>query len=461
MLLISLFVYTFVLLSFVLRTWKFENEYGIVLTPVSIFLALEVMMWFAPVFLYATGQIGSPYPCFVILFGTNAFLMGYWLAVGVTRRSNLFPVNYSLKSVIPYAEDNRHIFVISLLLLLSLLLGFLYYRGIPPIVNAIVGLLSGKDFASSRRFVSSSREYLTKSHYFEGKYLGQGLIQRLLFVTSFYSLSISMILLLLKKNLKWMVIALIVFLSSFIWVAGTGRRGHFLWGLIVVGIILSYCYRINIRTVLSFFAILFILFLGSTTLLPRYSIRTSRVETLKEIFASAVERIFLGNSVNDVHIIELVRNNTLELRHGQQLLSRTMNALPAVTYARPLAYELFKALNPRKRKTTYLSPTYTGVVYIDFGLPGVIIIYFWIGFVIHVMHLKLLAFPSRLTDVVFLAFVVYYLGEISVSGLVGFISRMVPLLVVHFSVCSCLRLIDVVDRNVPVIAPEKEDNACE
>src|SRR5690606_18129962 len=111
-------------------------------------------------------------------------------------------------------------------------------------------------------------------------------------------------------------------------VAGDGTRGPFISVLLFAVVIYSLRKPLTMRGVLIVFSFVVLLGVG----LSVYSAKMYFVSSDSNFFGYAtsriIERIFMGNGVNDVHIVDLVNRGEMPLRWGQNHWREVLSAIP-------------------------------------------------------------------------------------------------------------------------------------
>ena len=151
-------------------------------------------------------------------------------------------------------------------------------------------------------------------------------------------------------------------------------------------------------------------------------------------------------------MIEFVRSGILDYGYGEVHRLRVVACLPGVQSGEvPFSYEL-GILRDAKGKTTYASTTYLGAIYADFGLVGVMVVYMMLGCVFGLIQQILYSGQKTPLQLALAGFTAFYLGKMSLSGFVGFISSYVVVLAVccMFIIGASLASIFVVHRPAPL-----------
>lgn len=320
---------------------------------------------------------------------------------------------------------------ITLALLITLAIGFAiaYYQGLPPYLDVIEPVLEG-DVKGAMAYLSQERQTLTKSHYFGGSYRGQGMLAVVTQESWKYLMVFTALLASCTSRRSYKVMTLTVFVLSYAFVAGTSERGPFAWAVIAVLIAFSYTRRISmggwIQWAAAIGGILFLL----TLMAPKYSLEGNIALNITD---AIVSRILFGNGMSTFHIYDLVQNGTLTFQYGLEHLRVFLNALPGATNSVPLAHELLFLTNPHARPwmTTYLSHTYLGLIYLDFGVFGASIAFFVLGWALQKLHFFVLGSQRFVLNMTFLAITVQHAGHTANKGIINFFPPMLILLAFH------------------------------
>jgi hypothetical protein len=147
-------------------------------------------------------------------------------------------------------------------------------------------------------------------------------------------------------------------------------------------------------------------------------------------------RIFLGDGKNDVYIIEFVHRGFLEFRYGLSHLEKIVSSLPGVQYGVPLSLKLSRLLDYSPH--TFASGTYLGLVYIDFGLIGVAILYFFMGGIVGHLQAILFGRKKEILNLILVAMIIVSLGQMYSGGPRRFMVALLVILSFHtiFRICG-------------------------
>lgn len=359
--------------------WRVDSRCSLLLTPFLMVMANELLR-VLPGFIYAAAVgISRDHTAMLVFFaGFVSLSGGLYCSLGYLRYRTSIPKKFLEIPLYIKSEGDIFwaIFCGSLLLMLA---GFYMYEGIPTVTDALLALLAGGEGEEIALQVTASRLGTTKGHYFGGAYRGQGVISVLMRVGWPLLVSVAFIIYFRTRKIKWLSILIILFFLSFLFIAGDGRRGPFISTFIVYIILLSFIKKLNLR----FVAIGAIVIFTTAILMGLYSAKMFFLLGSDNFLITAVEnmlnRIFLGNAINDAYAIEFVRNGTINLRLGMIHLRDLQAAMPGISGGLPFSNELALLINPAGSATTYASGTYITKSYVDFGMIGVGVSFFFIG----------------------------------------------------------------------------------
>lgn len=362
-----------------MAVWRIESDYSLVLTPFLVLMVLEFVLIF-PGFIYAAvvGISRDSYAILVFFVGFVSLLCGFICSSGYLGYRTSTPQIFQKKPIMIKSEDEIFVAIVcgSLLLVLA---GFYVYQGLPMVTNALIGLLVGGDESEIAQQVTAGRLEMTKGYYLGGVYRGQGVISKLMRVGWPFLVSMAFIVYWRTKKIRWLCLVFILFFLSFVFIAGNGTRGPFVSTLIIYIILFSFIQKIRLRFVfISLFLIIAI-----SILLGLYSAKMQFLIGQENFVAEALkgilERILVGNSINDVYAIEFMRAGIIKLRMGMVHFRDLLAVFPGVGGGLPFSNELAMLINPWGNATTFASGTYITKPYVDFGIAGVGVSFLFIG----------------------------------------------------------------------------------
>lgn len=290
-------------------------------------------------------------------------------------------------------EYDRSMVLLSFILLV---LSLYFYRGIPDSFQAILMQLS-TDSADYRALeVSNLRFEQTKGAYFGVEARGQGFFSLIMRLGWPIVIAYFLIRYRHSPTPKLLALSLCVFSLGFIFILSLGSRGPTLIFLMMLLASYSVFKAIRIKTLFySASSIVFLaIMIGSFSTKMNYIWLEPGIESLQRAATEIAERIFIGNVINDIRVIDLVNQGSWELSLGNANLRNIISALPGIQYGLPLAHELFLEFNPGSTATTFYSGTYLSIVFADFAIWGVLAIYPVIGFIIGMLQRRYFAITT-------------------------------------------------------------------
>jgi len=436
------------LIGFSLLLFSRQKSYGgyLVLTPFFVFVGLELLiLWPAAIYSYAVGISPYGYPMVVTGLGFISFLLGFLLVSRLLlprRQEHLhyyqnLPVDTSL-------PEHHYLWGILFAAIILVLMGIFMYRGIPPVFKHLMGWVPEEPVG----YVSQSRLQLTKGHLFGQGYRGQGLIRSFMSVGWPFLIGLSLALYRSKKRGQYIVIAALNSLFAVIFIAGDGTRAPILFAIVSIFMVFSLLWRARIRHIVLLGLIGTILFVGlslsngkiaihegdSPFSMVAHALFFDRNSLVKRVFSSA------SNGINTVHVIELIEDGSLDYRLGAVHLQKAILALPGAWGGLPFSHELSRLLN-KKSSSSFSTTTYLATLYIDLGLPGVMMGYLLIGVFIAMAEYVLYRSPKEPLRVTIAGLVGFFLGLMSLNGVVSFLSSLVVIFLVasFFAIGTSLR----------------------
>ncbi|MEX1028191.1 MAG: hypothetical protein WD049_09335 [Candidatus Paceibacterota bacterium] len=422
-----------------------ENHYRIIFTPVLLFCLHEMaFLWPAAVYGVATGVSADLFSTLVIIPMMFAFLGGYILTRETIGWHIASPHEFWTRPMaIPH--ERARLLAIAATGGLLVAAGVFMYQGQPPAMVGLTQFLKSGYGGGAANLVSENRLDLTKGHHFGGEYRGQGAIRVLQRVGWPYLAATSTIMFVRRRTGTWAAVSLCTYLLGFVFIAGEGTRGPFLWAAISVLVAVSLQLRIKLATCISFVVAL-VACLVLLSLVQKLSGAASRGELLTAGGQQLIERIFIGNGINSVYVVEFVRTGVMEQRWGGIHWNDITAAVPFVSSETPFTFELFLMQNPDAKigRTTFSSTTYFGRLYGDFGCFGTLVSYFVMGCFVAWASRVLFSMPKMACSISLIGITVMSVGQLSLNGFVYLFMSMVGLLFVAKFHQVCLALF--VDR---------------
>jgi hypothetical protein len=437
----------FFLLLWIKLAWKLDSNCKFVFTPFLVYIFVDIVFsWNYWLLFQDLDVIVSYHSVIMSMMAIFFFVTGY--ISGITyhqaKPGGAFPsrrLRIYLEQPISL-HNNRSDYlavILFLLLIFGTSLGIVYFRGLPPTIKAIAGLHGAASLTEAQSIVSSGRKEITKSHVFGGGYRGQGVLKNFIFVIWTYGLTLSLLMTTAERKIFWALCTVLFLIGCFFFVGGTGERSRLVWSLVVGLIGLSYVIKFDLKRMVFIGVGLFLVILVVSVLLPRFAVSKSKGELLLNLAGSVAHRISMGDKINNVRVMNLINEGSLHHLYGQEHINVALNTLPGV-HKPPLSYRLASFINPGR--TTYFSGTYLGTVYIDFGLIGIVIIYFGLGVFLQIGSYNILKLRKRVDSVVFIAFLAYALGNMTArAGIITFVSNVIPVVVTHLAVLFATKVI--------------------
>lgn len=433
----------------VVLCWKADSRYRIVFTPFVVYMLTDIVFsWNIWLLATETDVAVSGYAILVSLAATCSFCMGFLFCSKLVRDLCRFPrschqLDHYLGTPLR-AGRNGFVYevVVVAVAIIGIALGTIYYNGFPPTVRAMAKMVIAQEISEEvQQIVTKGRRELTKGHFFGGEYRGQGVAKSFMVTAWEYALAIAMIMVVVNRHIRWRMMAIVLFVGTFYYVAGTGERSKFVWALLTGLIALSFVVKVKVRSLLLVAVIAVNFLLLMTVLLHRYEAPQADKGLLVRVADSIVRRVVTGNKINNVRILNWLDDGTLRHTYGNSHLTDLLNVIPGVQVL-PLAHRIGEMVDPGK--TTYYSGTYLGTVYIDFGPAGVLLIYFVLGIVVKMVFYFILKLPKKIENISFQSLVILHLGKMSmVSGLISFLVGIIPVLVIHCMVKGIIHLLSI------------------
>lgn len=398
-----------------LHIWRIESRSALILTPFLVLMINEFVR-IMPAFVYASVVgISDTYPLLVFFTGYLMLIVGFLFSISNSQYRSGVPRQFVKRNIDPIGEK-RAFFVICIFSAFLILAGMFLYQGLPPLIDGLTALVKGDDLDNVARYIGSSRKDITKSHVFGGSYRFQGFIRALQSYWWPFIIALAISIYLKKKKRDWLLISLVLIFFSFAFIAGDGTRSPFIKTFIIYIILYSYVKNVSLKTMATGFV--FIVFFA--IFMSLYSPKMGFILGHQNFFIDAIirifSRIFIGNSINDVFAIEFIRENIIEYRMGDLHLRDLIAAIPGAHGGVPFAHELYLLMNPAGQGTTYATGTYLTKAYVDFGIIGVGIIYFFIGLGVGIAQRAIFRLKKNQLNLVLISMLSLYLGFIVLSG---------------------------------------------
>jgi hypothetical protein len=175
-------------LLFYLSLWRKTARGGLIVTPFMLFAAHEIFFnWYASLYLYQVGVSPDGYAALVVAVAFLAFLCGY----SFFQRQQQLVVDYRDLPVHRRFPENYYLTGAAFVGFILIGLAIYLYNGIPPVTQVLVQFVFSDelDAQAIASFTSDSRYELTKSHWFDGDYRGQGAINSIMQIGCVVSIS--------------------------------------------------------------------------------------------------------------------------------------------------------------------------------------------------------------------------------------------------------------------------------
>lgn len=349
---------------------------GIILTPMLVSLIVFSVQVAPPMMLaHNYGFYESVYPAGVF-FAAMSFLWFGYLLVG-RKRLRISPemsgVYYRFLN--KQGEARGFISRVSLIGLL-VVLGLIFYRGLPDTYHSLMSILRG-NFGDLLRDVQQSRLDLTKGAYFGGEWRGQGIMTTIQEVGWSLLIAHASTVLALRGGLRSYVWLIFIVLGAWLFVAGTGTRAPFALTLVAGLVAYSLVRPVSVRGALIFFFILILALIAQTMYTHRFEDILTGDASWYEAFERIFDRLMYGNGANDVLAMEAKAMGLFTEPVGHWHLRNFVAAIPGVQGGPPMAFRLTELFGGGA--TTFRSGTYLSTIYVDFGLIGIPIVFAMIG----------------------------------------------------------------------------------
>jgi len=412
----------------------------ILLTPVVVFGAFEIIsVWAAPFVAYVEGTALDGYPAAVVALSFLAFLFGvaatrYGLRVRVGE-----PRRFLDQPILDRPGWGRS-YGAGAVLLVGLLIGvgLLLYQGLPPQLRLFAeAIRQGQPLSLVMTDMSAYRFELSKAHLFGGAYRGQGIMRVFLSSGWLYVLCLALVRMVAARNSperrRWAKRMAYLSVFSLFFVSGDGTRAPFIF--LMAQLLTAYSLLMPLKksavagVALAGFALVVGLSLTSHKSMSWMRAQSPIQEGVQVVF----ERISVGNGMSNVNIIELIREGTFDYMDGEVHLRGLLAALPGTHFSdQPFSNILAETMSNRWT-TTYLTSTYLGTLYHDFGLIGCLMGYALIGMVLQGAQHYFFRRPKRATSLPLVLLLFAYLGMISLYGWISVLPK--------FAILACCDLV--------------------
>jgi len=358
----------------------------------------------------------------ILVIGTTffAFVAGFFLAGG----KNLSLKSYLSKPITAKYPIQYYFMGVSITTLLLVGMGLYYYQGAPVLGFSIIELITGNlSIGELASFMSEQRFLLTKSHWFGGEYRGQGVINIIQRIGWRFIFAVSLIIYLKVKSKKWLFICILTGLLLILFQAGTGERAPLAFSVLFTIVVLSMLQKINPKHFIILAALGFAFLMGTTYFSAKGTLQKDAPDFVSKLASQLIERIFLGNAIHDLEIIEFVESGRMEKRLGMYHLEKFVSSFPGVRMGEPLGFRVSYLRGSSEE--VFSSGTYLGFIYADFGYSGVLIGFFLLGGFLAYVQKQIFEQERDIISIVMSSQIIFFLSFITGSGLIGFASNMV------------------------------------
>jgi hypothetical protein len=416
---LAVYLLLFILFAFV---WIRSNRAPVVVTPFLLFGGFEIIsVWPAMVYADASGiSTSGAFPTVVAGLGFVAFLAGFVVSTASGHASSAQPGAFRDRSVQRQYPDAVYLMAIGVIACGLAGLGFYVYQGLPPVVDGLQALQQGPDgIPAAINIIAAGREEVTKGHYLGQPYRGQGVILELTQDGWPYLVAIAAVLYIVTRKRRWLLTSVVLFVLMLFFIAGSGQRWQVLAALLCLGIMLFLVARPKKRWIAANLGGMVLIYIGMSVLNPTYEGIENTDDPLGSFVALATSRIGLGNGLHDVEGMNFIQDGSLEWGLGTIHAQKLLSSIPGVGKNDvPFAARLAVLLDPNRPETdsTYASQTYLGWLYMDFGLPGVAVVFFLIGALLARAQALIFAGHKDVLNVPARGFVIFYLGSLALDG---------------------------------------------
>lgn len=394
----------------------------ILLTPVVFFGGLEILsVWPAPFYAYVDGAVQDGYPALVAGLSFAAFLGGvaasrylFRIRPGESRRFLEQPLldKQGLRS--------QGLGLVALAMLL-IAVGLLLYQGLPPQMHLLAeAIRKSQPLNLVMMDMSAYRFELSKAHLFGGEYRGQGIMRVFLSTGWLFVLCHALVRMAAARNSRarrrWVKRMAVLGVVSLLFVSGDGTRAPFIFMMAQLLAMYSLLMPLKKSAVagvaLASFALVVALSLAS----HKSSGWMDEQSPIQAGARAVFERISVGNGMNNVNVIELMREGTFKQMNGEVHRRGLLAALPGTYYSDQPFSNILAETMLNRTTTTYLTSTYLGMLYHDFGLLGCIVGYGVIGMALQGAQHCFFRRPKRAVALPMGLLVSVSLGMISFHG---------------------------------------------
>lgn len=346
------------------------------LTPIFVFVSIEILAVWPPLVPSQGGILADigPFPSVIAAVGLVAAVMTYVLLGGSQADATL---GRSPQAQMSPAE-RRSTFVGLMILVLGLLiLGFINFGGVPPLLTGgFSSLLDPTANADQASVIRETRRSLTKGQLIGESRAGQGVINQATSVGWRIAVVVAVLYWNWTRTRRSIQLLALVSVLAFIFMGSLGMKSPMVIcaasGVAAFAVLQRMRSRqIIIATLIGVSFVLLIMPLSKGD-----SVGVSTVERS----ASLSQRVTDGNGKNNAQIVRLISSGGLELQRGGLFYERLAVMAPGARPENPFALRLTRlAYGAGSSTTGYASPSQYGLIYADFGPFGVIAGYAFTG----------------------------------------------------------------------------------
>ena len=394
-------------------------------TPVSFFILLAVVQAFLGSFLFLwEGKEGAELAVFTIAGSLIAFCVGVLLANAIRRFRPRLEVNDYLRRPVEVAGNSGKLLQWVVVLAVFAIVGSLfYYQGLPFIIKSVRSLVAGDDLQNIQLSAMTARIELTKGYLFLGMpYRGQGILRLLWMICLPYLVLCSILYSSTTKKGSWRWVSLVLAPVSFIFLIGSAERSRLMWVLAIFSVAGFYVQGRWLKAGIMRWGIIA---LSSYLFLTVLIGRTRTQVDIGALLGNLGERVVRAQAYNTVDTFRIIPQYRAHY-YGEILWSYLLNLIPGPSSRTSFSYQLAQLQGRSSMSTTYASSTIFSNTYADFGVPGAILVSFFIGLLLQLVTIKLVRTPRKtILSVTLFAFLAGYLGYPLFSGTLA--SPIVPM----------------------------------
>jgi hypothetical protein len=439
-------IWYLLLLAGFLWVWARSTRSRSVVTPFGLFGVFEVgSVWPATIYADASGLSPSgAYPALVAGLAFAGLLLGFAMTAAAVGLSPEQPGLFRRRAVHCPHPDWVYIVAIAAVSCTLAGLGFYLYQGWPPLVTGLLSLGNSGDVQAAINIIAVGREEATKGHYLGEAYRGQGVILELLQDGWPFLVAIASIRFVLTRSGRWAAYSVVLFILMLFFIAGSGQRWQVLAALVFLAITLCLVARPRPGWVAAAVLAMLLIYVGMSTLNSNYEGIENTDDPLEAFAATAASRIVLANGLHDVQAMNLVEGGLLGRGFGTIHFQKVLSSIPGVGKSDlPFAARLSLLLDPSRPETdtSYASETYLGWLYVDFGLPGVLVVFTLVGALLARVQEWVFSGSKGILDMPVRGFVIFYLGELALDGPASMVAALVIVVALYLALCAGTELL--------------------